>query len=168
MYCYEGDFWSIRPNPFIRFWDQLRVTVSPASPDNIQVTQGVHSIAARDSIIPRNASSSRPLCFSPYESSCAAIQLVYGGRGTGYRITADFQLNLIYPVLFLVGTFLLFLSPKYSRNSASVYTAGVLVGVLGSVLVLIYFFSRLIPGVRQGNSATSRGCQNNSSYSRLI
>jgi hypothetical protein len=59
------------------------------------------------------------------------------------------RMDLSKLVLLAGGMLLFFLSKRLSNNSAFFYLCGILTGVFASVLVLIWFASKLIPKVRK-------------------
>ena len=150
MFCYEGTFWSLVPNPVVHIWDQLKVTISNTQYQQLLVTVGNDSTSALASSSGLNVSGEQPVSLSPFTSACVALRHArLLSLSVSYDLRAQFQFCLRYPIMFVMGIFLLFKSPQYSRNAASVYTAGVLIGVLGSVLVLLYLLSRVVPGVSE-------------------
>jgi len=157
MYCYEGTFWSLAPSPVVHIWDQLRVTISNTHHHRLLVTMGNDSTVALESSSGQNVTGGHPISLSPFESACVAVRPAHMlSSSVSYEVEARLQLFFGYPFMFIVGVLLIFKSPQYSRNAASVYTAGVLIGVLGSVLVLLYLLTRLVPGVREGGRGRRR------------
>lgn len=57
------------------------------------------------------------------------------------------EINFNRLLMFCAGMFLFLLAPNLCEKVAFHYTTGTLVGVLGSILIIVYLTSRLIPKV---------------------
>jgi NEMP family len=57
------------------------------------------------------------------------------------------ELNFNRLVIFFAGLILFFISPTVCEKAIFHYTTGTLIGVLGSILIIVYLISRLFPKV---------------------
>jgi hypothetical protein len=89
---------------------------------------------------------SREVQLKPFNITCVGI-----------NTREDFSLKLIllrvsyYRLIMVVsGILLFFMAPKLGRNTLFHYLSGVSLGVLGSILILMYIVSRMFPKVKLG------------------
>lgn len=85
---------------------------------------------------------------SPYGTSCIGVR--HSGEvrsAVHYRLTAREKLLWWFPLLLAVGVLLFFSASRLSRNVTLYYGTGITIGVLASILVLLYVFSKFVPKV---------------------
>lgn len=58
------------------------------------------------------------------------------------------EINFNRFIMFVAGMIIFLIAPTVCKKVAFHYTTGTLVGVLGSILIIVYLTSRLIPKVR--------------------
>jgi hypothetical protein len=88
-------------------------------------------------------SKKRNVKLNPFNHTCIGVS-----TASEYVVSLQtIKLDLSRLVLLIGGLFVFFLASKLSKNSAFFYICGVLLGVFASVLVLIWFISKLIPKV---------------------
>ena len=88
-------------------------------------------------------SKKRTIKLNPFNQTCIGIS-----TSNEYTVNVlQIRLDLTKFCLLVTGLFLFLLSSKLSKNSAFFYLCGILLGVFASVLVLIWFISKLIPKV---------------------
>lgn len=88
---------------------------------------------------------------NPFNQTCIGIE-----TAKVYRISLNLiRLDLIKLALLIGGIFVFFTAAKLSRNNAFFYLSGVLLGNFASVLVLIWFISKLIPKVKTTDNEIS-------------
>ncbi|XP_795501.3 nuclear envelope integral membrane protein 1 isoform X2 [Strongylocentrotus purpuratus] len=78
---------------------------------------------------------------SPFQDTCVGVVASGGFELVAHQRTID----VLYLSLLLIGLTLYLISPALSRNYIFHYSSGVAIGVLASLLILIYVFSRLVP-----------------------
>ncbi|XP_019849687.1 PREDICTED: nuclear envelope integral membrane protein 1-like [Amphimedon queenslandica] len=86
------------------------------------------------------------LKLSPFDTNCVGVKdsspAKIGGKGT---VAFSRRLLIYYPILLLVALLLFYSAPKLTRNPKFYYSSGILIGILASILVLLYIFSKLVP-----------------------
>lgn len=88
-------------------------------------------------------SKKRNIKLNPFNQTCIGIS-----TSNEYIVDVkQIRLDLTKFCLLVGGLFLFLLSSKLSKNSAFYYLCGILLGVFASILVLIWFISKLIPKV---------------------
>jgi hypothetical protein len=86
-------------------------------------------------------SKKKSVKLSPFNQTCIGIS-----TSNGYTVNVkQIRLDLTKCCLLVTGLLLFLLSSKLSKNSAFFYLCGILLGVFASILVLIWFISKLIP-----------------------
>ncbi|XP_070496835.1 nuclear envelope integral membrane protein-like [Chironomus tepperi] len=86
-------------------------------------------------------SKKRNIKLNPFNQTCIGIS-----TSNEYTVNVkQIRLDLTKCCLLAAGLFLFLLSSKLSRNPAFFYLCGILLGVFASILVLIWFISKLIP-----------------------
>ncbi|CAH3172950.1 unnamed protein product, partial [Porites lobata] len=84
---------------------------------------------------------------SPFKTSCFAVEF---GIKREVSIKAEFQvIDWKFPAAFLAGLVIFYNAERLSRNSLFFYSSGVSLGLIMSLLLLVYILHRLIPGVRK-------------------
>lgn len=110
----------------------------------------------------------KSVSLSPFNTSCVGVF-----SKSNYALRLDLRRSILKPftrillnfcffaeinfnrlVMFAAGMALFIIAPMMCEKVVFHYTTGTLVGVLGSVLIVIYLVSRLVPKVRKQN------CQN--------
>ncbi|XP_073235911.1 nuclear envelope integral membrane protein 1a-like [Porites lutea] len=81
---------------------------------------------------------------SPFKTSCFAVEF---GKKQDVSIEAEFQvIDWKFPAAFLAGLVIFYNAERLSRNSLFFYSSGVSLGLIMSILLLVYILHRLIPG----------------------
>jgi len=83
----------------------------------------------------------KTISISPFNSSCTGV---FTKREFSIRLDLR-RLNFNKFLLSLSGLTMFLVAPTLCENIVFQYTSGTVLGVLGSVLIIIYFTSRLIP-----------------------
>ncbi|XP_072173886.1 nuclear envelope integral membrane protein 1-like [Diadema setosum] len=78
---------------------------------------------------------------SPFKETCIGVETKNGFE----FVTNQRNIDLLYLSLLFAGIILYFISPALSRNYVFHYSSGVFIGVLASLLVLVYVLSKFIP-----------------------
>lgn len=161
MFCYEG---SLTADRLQHIWDSLYITVQTSTPHNLAVTCGNSS---QDVLTSAPLPVPSAVWLSPFTVNCVGVRFAGSSDdATNFKLTMDLRLRLMYPVLALLGVLLIFIAPSLSRcvymhmmlqpyipypplhrNVPLIYGTGVTLGILASVLVLLYILSRYMPGV---------------------
>lgn len=83
--------------------------------------------------------------YSPLKTSCFAVDLI--GKKQAVRVKASLRaIDWYFPVTFLVGLAIFYNAERLSRNTLFFYSSGVSLGVIASLLMLVYILHRLVPG----------------------
>lgn len=78
---------------------------------------------------------------NPFNKTCIGIE-----TAEEYKVSLNLiHLDVIKLALLVGGIFVFFTAPKLSRNDAFFYLSGIFMGNFASILVLIWFLSKLIP-----------------------
>ncbi|XP_072020817.1 nuclear envelope integral membrane protein 1-like isoform X2 [Amphiura filiformis] len=136
---------------WLRIWSSLTVTVKPLDEsEKLLIIDGMSTGEVIDRkeksnswrhIYSRLSPWSGYRKLSPFNNSCLGIQST-----GGFRITSTTHIyDLQYLCTMLFGIILFFVAPRLSGNFVFHYSAGVTIGVLASLLVLVYVLSRFIP-----------------------
>lgn len=88
-------------------------------------------------------SKKRNIKLNPFNQTCIGVQT----SSEYFVVLKEIRVDLTKTALLIAGLLLFFLSSKLSNNSAFFYLCGVLLGVFASILVLIWFITKLIPKV---------------------
>ena len=84
---------------------------------------------------------------NPFNQTCIGID-----TAEEYHVSLNLiRLDLVKLALLVGGIFVFFTAAKLSRNNAFFYLSGILLGNFASVLVLIWFISKLFPRVSEIN-----------------
>lgn len=141
-YCYKGSD-SRSPSALLHVWDCLEVSISrvdKAQP-SVQLFH-VENITSDTSYI---SSGSNHLLLSPFGESCVEVKRIDGPDGTEYSITAIKTLPPYYPLLLAIGVILYLTAPSLSRNIGIYYSTSTALGVVLSLLLLLFIFYRMVP-----------------------
>lgn len=80
---------------------------------------------------------------NPFNTTCIGLE-----TAEEHQITLNLiRLDIVKLLLLVGGAFVFFTAAKLSRNDAFFYLSGILLGNFASILVLIWFISKLIPKV---------------------
>ncbi|XP_062519801.1 nuclear envelope integral membrane protein-like [Corticium candelabrum] len=148
IYCYKGiELFS--PEAIFRLWSSVHAQVF-SSTKNYQLLSGNSSAQV---VQEKNKMDSRwlywpwhqdSMMLSPFGESCFGLVFTVS-RAEFYINTTIRVIHWQFPVCLLVGLFLFFAAERMSRNPLFFYSSGMTVGVLASVLVVVYILSRLMP-----------------------
>lgn len=112
------------------------------TPKEVEIAHNSQKSLFSFNIFTRN--KKKIMYLNPFNRTCVGLQ-----TAEEYNVTLNLiRLDLIKFALLVGGIFVFFTASKLSRNSAFFYLSGVLLGNVASVLVLIWFISKLIPKVR--------------------
>ncbi|KAG5681156.1 hypothetical protein PVAND_010616 [Polypedilum vanderplanki] len=110
-----------------------------SSVDEVKTAQESHKSIFSFNIF--SHSKKKNVKLNPFNDTCIGIE-----TAQEYIVTIQtIKLDLLKLGLLIGGLFFFFLSSKLSNNSAFYYLCGILLGVFASVLVLIWFISKLFP-----------------------
>lgn len=99
-----------------------------------------------DTLLLHNSSSVGVPTFQP---QCVGVK--YNGKtGLHAKMCITERVHLRHPLLLVSGTVLFFLAPNLCQNIALQYSTGTALGVVASLLILIYIISRMVPGKKAG------------------
>ncbi|XP_041458208.1 nuclear envelope integral membrane protein 1-like isoform X2 [Lytechinus variegatus] len=147
VYCYSGfKEWQV-----LKFLSSVTIMFTPLDADETLLLYiGNNSSAvegARESagILKRlqyfSPWSSIKQRLSPFKDTCVGVE-----TSGGFEIvTNQRNIDVLYMGLLLLGLTLFLISPALSRNYIFHYSSGVTIGVLASLLILIYVFSKFVP-----------------------
>ncbi|XP_033124196.1 nuclear envelope integral membrane protein 1a-like [Anneissia japonica] len=78
---------------------------------------------------------------SPFRNSCFAVV-----HDAGFKLDVNaHSAYLNYMALFIFGIILFFTAPTLSQNVLFYYSSGIGIGIIASLLVLVYILSRMVP-----------------------
>ncbi|BES95170.1 Uncharacterized conserved protein (DUF2215) [Nesidiocoris tenuis] len=143
IYCYKGEYkhvfqlWSTVQIHLSLPPDQYTYYVAPTKDEVVsKFTNDVSSWAFNMFALKRKS-----IKINPFNSTCVGIATKHDFTLKLQHIRFDYWRLL----LFTVGVLLYFSAPKLSSNSLFYYLTGVSVGVLASVLIVVYLMRRFIP-----------------------
>lgn len=112
------------------------------SPIDVQEAHQNHkSIFSLFNIFSR--SKKKNINIDPYNSTCIGIE-----TADEYQVTLNLiRLDVFKLALLIGGLFTFFFAARLSRNSAFFYLSGISVGNVASIVILIWFLSKLFPKV---------------------
>lgn len=84
------------------------------------------------------------VCLSPYEDLYVRVKCE-GNADEKFEIIVDIIPDRICIACVLVGTALFFMAEKLSKSIKFYYASGVSIGMLASLLILVFLLSRLVP-----------------------
>jgi NEMP family len=85
----------------------------------------------------------RDFLLNPFNQTCIGIE-----TASEYKVMLKkIRMDITKILLFIIGIVVFFLASKLSQNEIFFYLSGMILGVLTSVLILIWFLSKLIPKV---------------------
>ncbi|KAK7873377.1 hypothetical protein R5R35_000180 [Gryllus longicercus] len=145
LFCFLG-----RMKSLVRVWETVIVKIHMdvenfdyyigATLDDVIVAYDAHQNSWS---ILNFASKSDIIRINPFNQSCIGI---HSYRRYPFKIELLIIRVDFWRVLMVAGGVVLFLAaPKLSKNPIFYYLCGVTVGICASVLILIYFFSKLLP-----------------------
>ena len=165
MYCYK---WMSPYNPSAVFhiWDTVLVSVATGvgAPPSVQLFLLEEDGTLGSADPPHGVN----LTLSAFGESCVEAKVIDSEASTRpaevYVLTVRHKIKLRYLALLLIGLVLFFNAPSasrlatpfldwfqshahFSRNVGMYYSLSVLLGVVMSLLLLLYVFSRMIPKV---------------------
>lgn len=146
IYCYEGN-----SKEFSHLLRTITLNVEiddddfncfeGYSPADVRQAHDSHRSFFSFNIFSRN--KKRIMKLNPFNQSCIGLE-----TANEYQVHLQvIRLDLIKLLLLVGGTVMFFSATKLSRNAAFFYISGILVGIFASVLVLIWFMSKLLPKV---------------------
>ncbi|XP_058954860.2 nuclear envelope integral membrane protein 1-like [Pocillopora verrucosa] len=93
----------------------------------------------------RNVLDQIMFSYSPFKTSCFAVDLIKERQTV--RVEASLRaIDWYFPVTFLAGLVIFYNAERLSRNALFFYSSGVSLGVIASLLILVYILHRLVPG----------------------
>lgn len=111
------------------------------SPEDVEVAHQSHKSIF--SFNPLSRSKKRIMNLNPFNQTCIGLQ-----TAEEYQVSLNLiRLDLLKLAMLVGGIFVFFSASRLSRNDAFFYLSGISLGNFASVLVLIWFISKLIPKV---------------------
>nr|CAH0110531.1 unnamed protein product [Daphnia galeata] len=142
IFCWPGD-----PKTVFGLWKTATVYLT-IEDDNFNIYKGdnashvehLHQLLQQSwfSFLPWKEKS---VMVTPFNMSCTGVF-----SKTVYKLRLDVrQINFNRLLMFVAGILLFSIAPTLCQKVIFHYTTGTLVGVLGSILIIVYLTSRLIP-----------------------
>lgn len=86
---------------------------------------------------------------SPYNTLCIGIKNIISKNGKDdidtFSLIFERQLHFIYPVLLIAGITIFYIAPHLTKNMTFYYSSGIALGIVASLLILLYVFSKFVP-----------------------
>eukprot|EP00731_Ephydatia_muelleri_P012707 Em0007g17a len=134
------------PLALLHVWDAVVISIATeqAPPPLVQLFR-----VENDTL--DTAHGSGHLVLSPIGVSCVEVRgtdHTPSSEGLEYTLMVTTTLPLYYPGLLVIGLILFFIAPSLSRNIGVYYSTSVLLGVVMSLLLLLFIFYRMVPKAR--------------------
>ena len=153
IFCYQG--FATNSLPLLSHsWQGLQLSIEAASSKYLTLVYSNTSsgviVDARSTVdydAPQSVNVSSMSPFNPYRLVCFGVKRVGSGESVDFSLSAKLVFLYHFPVLLFAGLFLLFAAHRLSRNVTLFYGTGVTLGVVASLLILLYIFSKFVPKV---------------------
>jgi hypothetical protein len=142
-FCHKGvDLYSLEG--FAAFWITLRASITLTPTDGAIIGRGNSSERALsgDETKTYHRNGTHYLHVSPFSVECVGV---VPDEKVGYRLAVKRGVAYERITLLVAGVVLLFGAPRLARSVTLFYGAGITVGILASVLILLYMFGKFVP-----------------------
>eukprot|EP00731_Ephydatia_muelleri_P013506 Em0007g816a len=144
VYCYQA-LHPYNPSALLQIWSAVTVSVAT----DTGLPPSVELVLLENGTLPSPLGPhGSTLILSPFRESCMEVRAIgptSSPHPDTYSLMVRHKTKLRYLALMAIGLILFFGAPSASRNLAVYYSSSVVLGVMLSLLLLLFIFSRMIP-----------------------